>query len=173
MKYIIRGENIDVTSSIKKYIEEKLSKMDKYFDSAELVEARVLISVTGINQKVEVTLVGTGKYFIRNEEVNSDLYAAIDSVIDKLERKFRKYKTKINKINIEEPTYYEEEEESDEEEIVVKRKNLTLKPMDEGEALTQMELLGHTFFVFKNVENNKICVAYKRKDGNYGILEAK
>lgn len=170
MKTIIRGNNIEVTDSIKNYIEEKLSKMDKYFKS-ESVEAKVLISVNGIDQKVEVTI-NESKYFIRAEEINNDLYAAIDIVIDKLERQFRKYKTKLNNKNkveesqIEIEDYFEEPEEE-----VVKRKELFLKPMDEEEAITQMELLGHTFFVFKNIETEKICVVYKRKDGAYGILE--
>lgn len=171
MKTIIRGNNIEVTDSIKNYIDEKLSKMDKYFKNPESVEAKVLISVNGIDQKVEVTI-NESKYFIRAEEINEDLYAAIDIVSDKLERQFRKYKTKLsnrNKIEEIEPEiedYFEEPEEE-----VVKRKELFLKPMDEEEAITQMELLGHSFFVFKNIETEKICVVYKRKDGAYGILE--
>ena len=171
MKYIVRGNNIEVTDSIKKYIEEKLSKMDKYFKNPEIVEAKVLISVNGIDQKVEVTI-NESKYFIRSEEVNNDLYAAIDIVVDKLERQFRKYKTKIenkNK-NSELSTVIEDYFEEPEEEVV-KRKELFLKPMDEEEAITQMELLGHTFFVFKNMETEKVCIVYKRKDGAYGILE--
>lgn len=171
MKYIIRGNNIEVTDSIKSYIEEKLSKMDKYFKNPENTEAKVLISVNGIDQKVEVTI-NESKYFIRGEEINNDLYAAIDIVVDKLERQVRKYKTKLSNRNkpeessIEIEDYFEEPEEE-----VVKRKELFLKPMDEEEAITQMELLGHTFFVFKNIDTEKVCVVYKRKDGAYGVLE--
>ena len=172
MKNIIRGNNIEVTDSIKNYIEDKISRMDKYFKDANNIESKVVISVNGVDQKVEVTI-NDNKYFIRAEEVNNDLYAAIDIVIDKLERQMRKYKTKTNNKNkgtdlstlvIEE--YFEEPEEE-----IVKRKKLFLKPMDEDEAITQMELLGHTFFVFRHIETNKICIVYKRKDGAYGILE--
>ncbi len=171
MKYIVRGNNIEVTNSIKNYIEEKLSRMDKYFKNPENTEAKVLISVNGIDQKVEVTI-NESKYFIRAEEINNDLYAAIDIVVDKLERQVRKYKTKLSNRNKPEESSIEIEdyfEEPDEE--VVKRKELFLKPMDEEEAITQMELLGHTFFVFKNIDTEKVCVVYKRKDGAYGILE--
>ncbi len=173
MKYIVRGDNVEVTDSIKNYIEEKLSKMDKYFEKPNEIEAKIIVSVNGIDQKLEVTINGN-KYFIRAEEVHHDLYSAIDIVIDKLERQFRKYKTKIfNKIKKEEiPNDIEEYFEEPEEEIV-KRKQIFLKPMDEEEAITQMELLEHTFFVFKNIETDSVCVLYKRKDGAYGILETK
>ena len=172
MKYIVRGNNVEVTDSIKSYIEDKLSKMDKYFKNPDNTEAKVLISVNGIDQKVEVTI-NESKYFIRAEEIHSDLYAAIDIVSDKLERQFRKYKTKLSNKNKPEESPLEIEDYFEEpEEEVVKRKELFLKPMDEEEAITQMELLGHTFFVFKNVETDKICVCYKRNDGDYGIIEA-
>lgn len=172
MKYVIRGENVEVTEAIKNYIEDKLSRMDKYFDDPAKVETKVVFSVNGIDQKLEVTINGN-KYFIRAEEVHPDLYAAIDIVIDKLERQFRKYKTKLlNKQKLE-IIENEIEDYFEEEEKVVRRKELHLKPMDEEEAITQMELLEHTFFVFKNSETNKINVIYKRKDGNYGVLETK
>ena len=170
MKYLIRGEKIEVTNSIKDYIEEKLSKMDKYLENPENVEAKILIKVKGVEQRVEVTIQTKG-YFLRAEEAHSDLYAAIDLIIDKLERQFRKYKTKLLDKSRQEniPDYYEIDENIDEE--IVKRKKIYLKPMDEEEAITQMELLGHTFFVFKNIESGLICVIYKRHDGNYGLIE--
>ncbi len=170
MKYLIRGEKIVVTNSIKDYIEEKLSKMDKYLENPENVEAKILIKVKGVEQRVEVTIQTKG-YFLRAEEAHSDLYAAIDLIIDKLERQFRKYKTKLLDKSRQEniPDYYEIDENIDEE--IVKRKKIYLKPMDEEEAITQMELLGHTFFVFKNIESGLICVIYKRHDGNYGLIE--
>ena len=170
MKYLIRGEKIVVTNSIKDYIEEKLSKMDKYLENPENVEAKILIKVKGDEQRVEVTIQTKG-YFLRAEEAHSDLYAAIDLIIDKLERQFRKYKTKLLDKSRQEniPDYYEIDENIDEE--IVKRKKIYLKPMDEEEAITQMELLGHTFFVFKNIESGLICVIYKRHDGNYGLIE--
>lgn len=170
MKYIIRGENIEVTDSIKEYLEEKLSKMDKYFDNPEAAEAKVLIKVRGREQKVEVTI-NKESYDLRSEESHSDLYAAIDLVIDKLERQFRKYKTKLLSQQRQETIEFIEETIEEIEEDVVKRKKVYLKPMDEEEAITQMELLGHTFFVFKNTETNSVCVVYKRHDGAYGLIE--
>ncbi len=171
MKYIVRGDNIDVTESIKGYIEEKLSKMDKYLENSKNTEAKIIISVNGVDQKIEVTINGEG-YFIRAEEIHSDLYAAIDLASDKLESQFRKYKNKVlNKNRKEEVLSTIEDYFEDAEEEIVKRKKLFLKPMDESEAITQMELLDHTFFVFKNVETGNVSVLYKRKDGGYGILE--
>ena len=158
MRYNIRGNKIDVTEAIDNYIKNKLSKLDKYLDDSDEVEAKAIISARGKDQKVEVTI-WSGKYNIRAEETNDDLYSAIDLVIDKLERQFKKYRGKLsnkkNKVNVEATidAYFE-------------------VPIDEEEAITQMELLGHTFFVFKNVDTDKINVVYKRNDGDYGIIEA-
>lgn len=171
MKYIIRGDN---TESIKDYIESKLDKLDKYFSSDDLT-ANVLTKKEGRAQKIEVTI-PTNSFTLRNEAVNEDLYAAIDNVIDKLERQIRKNKDKINKKQnktIIQDFEYLLEDEFTEEEKVVKRKKLELKPIDEEEAIIEMEMLGHNFFVYKDVETNEICVLYKRKNGNYGIIETK
>ena len=170
MKYLIRGEKVQVTDSIKDYIQEKLSKMDKYLDNPENVEAKILIKVKGVEQRVEVTIQTKG-YFLRAEEAHSDLYAAIDLIIDKLERQFRKYKTKLLDKSRQENIQDSFDIEEAVEEEIVKRKKIYLKPMDEEEAIVQMELLGHTFFVFKNIETDTICVIYKRHDGNYGLIE--
>ena len=170
MKYLIRGEKVQVTDSIKDYIQEKLSKMDKYLDNPENVEAKILIKVKGVEQRVEVTIQTKG-YFLRAEESHSDLYAAIDLIIDKLERQFRKYKTKLLDKSRQENIQDSFDIEEAVEEEIVKRKKIYLKPMDEEEAIVQMELLGHTFFVFKNIETDTICVIYKRHDGNYGLIE--
>ena len=170
MKYLIRGEKIQVTDSIKDYIQEKLSKMDKYLDNPENVEAKILIKVKGVEQRVEVTIQTKG-YFLRAEESHSDLYAAIDLIIDKLERQFRKYKTKLLDKSRQENIQDSFDIDDTIEEEIVKRKKIYLKPMDEEEAIMQMELLGHTFFVFKNIETDTICVIYKRHDGDYGLIE--
>ena len=171
MKYNIRGNKIEVTKAINDYIEEKLSKVDKYFDDD--VEAKAVISTKGREQKVEVTI-WSGKYNVRAEESNEDLYAAIDLVVEKLQRQLKKYKAKLNsKKNVREEYVPEIEDYfEDEEQTIVRRKEVFLKPIDEEEAITQMELLGHSFFVFKNVDTDKINVVYKRKDGDYGIIEA-
>ena len=114
-------------------------------------------------------------YTLRSEEAHSDLYAAIDLTVDKLERQIRKHKTKINsknKKNVIQNFEIDLEDKFEEDESkVLKRKKVDMKPMDEEEAIMQMEMLGHSFFVFKNAETNNICVLYLRKDGNYGIIE--
>ncbi len=175
MKYNIRGNKIDVTEAINKYIKDKLSRVEKYLDDNDEVEAKAIVSTKGKEQKVEVT-VWSGKYNIRAEEANEDLYAAIDLVVDKLERQFKKYKDKITgkkkKKNKSEVQFPEIEELFEQPETIVRRKEVFLKPIDEEEAITEMELLGHSFFIFKNVETEKINVVYKRKDGDYGIIEA-
>lgn len=175
MKYNIRGNKIDVTKAINDYIEEKVSKLEKYLDDNDEVEAKAVISAKGKNQKVEVTI-WSGKYNIRAEETNPDLYSAIDLVVDKLERQFKKYRGKLNsKKNSREeyvPSIEIEEYEEYEKETIVRKKEVFLKPIDEEEAIMQMELLGHSFFVFKNVDTDKINVVYKRKDGDYGVIEA-
>ncbi len=171
MKYNIRGNKIDVTEAIDEYIKSKLSRLDKYLDDNDEVEAKALISAKGKDQKVEVTI-WSGKYNIRAEVINVDLYSAIDLVVDKLERQFKKYKGKLSSKRVKEEILPEIEEYFDEEQVIVRRKEVFLKPIDEEEAITQMELLGHSFFVFKNVDTDKINVVYKRNDGDYGIIEA-
>ena len=173
MKYIIRSQKQDNTDAIKSYIESKLSRLDKYFDNSDEIEAHVLTKPNGRMQTIEVT-VPTTHFTLRNEETNEDLYAAIDVVVDKLERQIRKNKDKINsRINktIINDFDLDLEDEYEKEETVVKRKKLELKPIDEEEAIIQMNMLGHTFFVYKDVNSGNINILYKRKDGNYGIIE--
>ena len=178
MELNIRGDKIAVTKAIKDYITEKLEKLDKYFEDVKSIKASVIIRVKNNEQIIEVT-VPTSKFTLRAEEKHADLYAAIDLVVDKLERQIRKNKTKLtnkykNIIQVELPVLEDEEEEEEEEELkVVKRKNIDTKPMDEEEAILQMELLNHDFFVFKNVDEECVSVMYKRRDGNYGIINVK
>lgn len=179
MKFIIRGKNIDVTESIKSYIENKLGRLDKYFENPYNITATANVTVKGNKQIVEVTI-PTKKIILRGEESNDDLYASIDLVSDKLERQIRKNKTKMAsqkaKTIIEEFNFdYIEplQEEQKEERIVVKRKEIETKPMNEEEAILQMELIGHDFYIFKNADNGKTSVVYKRKDKNYGIIDIK
>ena len=175
MKYNIRGEKVEVTPAIRSYIEEKIGKLDKYFEDASNINANVVIKVRGKEQKIEIT-VPAMHYTLRSEESHSDLYAAIDLTVDKLERQIRKNKTKINskiKKNIIQNFEVDLEDNFEEDSKVLKRKKIDMKPMDEEEAIMQMEMLGHSFFVFKNVDTNSICVLYVRKDGNYGIIETR
>lgn len=174
MNINIRGDKIEVTDSIKNYVKEKLARLDKYFDEPNRIDSHVLIRVKNNEEIIEVTI-PTSKYTLRAEEKNADLYAAIDLVVDVLERQIRKNKTKLNKHRSDDLMDFAFVE-SDEEEInesIVKRKNIDTKPMSEEEAILQMELLGHDFFVFKNVDEECISVLYKRKDGNYGIINSK
>ena len=173
MKYLIRGDKYENTDSIKEYIEAKLSRLDKYIKDSDDIEAVVLTKKEGRRYKIEVTI-PTKDFTLRNEVVDDDLYAAIDLVIDKLERQVRKNKDKLNKkIKVIEDFEIDIEDNFMEEEVIVKRKSIELKPIDEEEAILQMELLGHNFFVYKDIETGKICVLYKRKNGNYGIIETK
>lgn len=177
MKLNIRGNKIEVTNSIKKYAKEKITRLDKYFDNSESLEVNALIKVKGKDQSIEIT-VPTPKFTLRAEETNADLYAAIDLVLDKLERQIRKNKTKLKNQNMSNNKFkqfnFEYEDTNVEEEEtnkIVKRKTISTKPMDEEEAILEMELLGHNFFVYKDMNTNSINVVYKRKDGNYGIIE--
>lgn len=173
MKYIIRSQKNDNTEAIKNYIESKLSKLDKYFENSSEIEATVLTKSNGRTQVIEVTI-PTKHFMLRNEESNDDLYAAIDKIVDKLERQIRKNKEKINKkINktIIKDFDYDLQDEYEEEEKIVKRKKVELKPIDEEEAIIQMEMLGHSFFVYKDVNTDNVCIIYKRKNGDYGIIE--
>lgn len=176
MNINIRGDKIEVTDSIKNYVKEKLERLDRYFEDPSSISAHILIRVRNGEQIIEVTI-PTSKYTLRAEEKNSDLYAAIDLVIDVLERQIRKNKTKLNKHRnqgiIEFAFVADEDDVYTESEVIVKRKNIESKPMGEEEAILQMELLGHDFFVFKNVDEDCTSVLYKRKDGNYGILNSK
>lgn len=178
MKYNIRGDKLVVTEAINNYVESKLDRLNKYFKDDDIL-ANVLLRVRGNSQIIEVTI-PTDKFILRSEEEDKDLYAAIDLVTDKLERQIRKNKTRLNKQNIDNKYKdfnfdYEitKEEESSEDETIVKRKNIEMKPMDEEEAILEMNLLGHEFFVYKDMHTNKVCVLYRRKDGNYGLIETK
>lgn len=178
MKYNIRGDKLVVTEAINNYVESKLDRLNKYFKDDDIL-ANVLLRVRGNSQIIEVTI-PTDKFILRSEEEDKDLYAAIDLVTDKLERQIRKNKTRLNKQNIDNKYKdfnfdYEitKEEESSEDETIVKRKNIEMKPMDEEEAILEMNLLGHEFFVYKDMHINKVCVLYRRKDGNYGLIETK
>lgn len=176
MNINIRGSKIELTDAIKSYIEEKIGRLQKYFD-ADSVNANVVVKVNGINQIVEVTIPAK-KMILRAEVSSKDLYDAIDTVSDKLERQIRKNKTRMNKRKnkdiVDEFNFeFELEVEEEANSKIVKRKIVDMKPMDEEEAILQMELIDHDFFVFKNSKTNEINILYKRKDGDYGIIETK
>lgn len=175
MRYNIRGSKMEVTDAIKNYIEEKIGKLDKYFENPNEITANVLIKESGVNDKVEVTIpIKTA--VLRGEALNKDLYASIDLVLEKLERQIRKNKTRIHKMNkdtIIPLIDFELTEEEKIEEKIVKRKEVEMKPMNEEEAILQMNLIDHNFFIFKNSDNDSISVVYKRNDNQYGIINVK
>lgn len=175
MKCNVRGEKIKITDAIGDYIDSKIGRLDKYFK--EEVSANVLVKTRGKKDIIEVTI-PTSQYVIRSEEEHDDLYAAIDLVTDKLERMIRKNKTRIKKKETDKSLEvfnldfeYNQNDVSDNDDVIVKRKTLEMKPMDEEEAILELELLGHGFFVYKDMHSGNVNVIYKRKEGNYGIIE--
>ena len=179
METIIRGEKIKVTSAMKDYVNEKLEKLDKYFDKNIEVRANVIVKVNNNHeQRIEITI-PLKSYILRSEETQEDFYAAVDKTIDKLERQVRKNKTRLMSKKVK-PSYdfnfaeieLPEEKEEKNTHKIVKRKTIEVKPMNEEEAILQMELLGHQFFMYKDSETDQYAVVYKRNDGNYGVMEA-
>ncbi len=174
MKLIFTGTNMEITDALKEIAEKKFGKLDKYFE--EDVEANVTFSVEKERQILEVTINLPGT-ILRAEEASDDMYATIDRVIDILERQIRKHKTKLQKRYQDGRTIRFEnippltKEEKEEKPKVVKTKRFDMKPMNVEEAILQMELLRHNFFMFLNAESDDLNVLYKRNDGNYGLIE--
>jgi len=174
MRITITGRNIELTPGIKEAVEDKLSKLEKYFKPD--TDVNVTLSVEKERQKIEVTIPTKG-HTIRAEEVSNDMYVSIDLVEETLERQLIKYRSKIisKKMNAAasfKAEYLEEKVEEDEEEVrIVRSKRYDLKPMYPEDACIQMELLGHDFFVFVNAETDEVNVVYKRKGNTYGIIE--
>lgn len=184
MKYNIRGENVEVTNAIREYVERKIGKLERYFDTPPTSDVNVNISVYNEEQQIEVTIPMTN-LLLRAEEQHLDLYAAIDLVVDKLERQIRKYKTKVNRkfrqqgapkhvfaeLEKEALKANEQDEYSEDDIEIVRTKRFNLKPMDSEEAVLQMDMLGHAFFVFEDSVSGNTNVVYKRRDGKYGLIE--
>lgn len=175
MKVTVMSKNIEITPALREVIEKKISKLDKYFEKE--VDAKVTISVQKSRHIVEVTIPFSG-IMLRAEEATEDMYKSIDMVEEKLVRQIRKQKTKLSrKYNqslrfAEIATDLEEVEEVEETKgKIVRTKTFAVKPMSSEEAVLQMELLGHNFFVYQDTDTNNISVLYKRKDGNYGLLD--
>jgi putative sigma-54 modulation protein len=179
MKVQVRGKGVAVTEALREYADRKVNKLTKHF--AQLRSAMVTETVQGKQHRVEVQLEGDG-VTLRGEERGEDMYAAIDRVVDKLERQMQKYKARhshhrnghhhadhatprtapveIDGLEEEEPTGR-----------IIRRKRFAIKPIHPNEAVAQLELLDHDFFVFENVETGEVNVLYRRNDDNYGLLE--
>ncbi|HSH34623.1 ribosome hibernation-promoting factor, HPF/YfiA family [Schnuerera sp.] len=172
MKLNFVGKNMEVTEALKNVTEKKLGKLDKYFQKD--AEGNVAYSVERNRKIIEVTINLPGT-ILRTEESSDDMYASIDNAVDVLERQIRKHKTKLQRrYNNGETIRFENImplKEEDDRPKVVRTKRFDMKPMNVEEAILQMELLRHNFFVFMNAESDDLNVLYKRKDGNYGLIE--
>ena len=175
--FTVRGKNIEITPSLREYVEKRVGKVTKYFDNVG--DISVLLTVSKGRHIVEVTVPVQNGILLRGEEATMDMYTSIDLVVEKLERQIHKQKTKLarrfrgggfkaeafNAAPVDAPA-------DDEEYQVVKTKRFVVKPMDVQEAIMQMNLLNHNFFVFRNSETEDVQVVYKRTDGNYGLIES-
>ncbi len=173
MKFIVKGKNISVTQAMQEKAEKKIGKFDKFFRPD--AEAVLTFKVEKDRFNFEVAIYSNGT-IIRSEEQSSDMYTAIDLVVEKLERQIRKHKTKLGRKIHQEAFVPEnftilEDIDEDEDYGVVRTKRFPLKPMNVEEAILQMNLLGHSFFVFINSDNETVNVVYRRKDGHYGLIE--
>ena len=172
MKYVIVGKNMEVTESLKDAVTQKLDKLDKFFSPD--TEIHVTLQVNRDRHKIEVTI-PVRDNIIRSEQVSNDMYVSIDLVEEVIERQLKKYKSKLIKRHQEAAAFkreYVERSYYDEEDIkIVRKKQFDLKPMYPEDACVQMELLGHSFYVFINAETEQIAVVYKRKGNTYGMIE--
>ena len=173
MQVNVRGKNMEITPALQDYVTKRLRKLEKYFNTR--IEAQATLSVVREEHIVEVTIAIDG-LILRGEEATGDMYASIDLVVDKLERQMHKHKTKINRklrqrgIKELSEKFAGLEKEAGFEPRVVRMKRFVMKPMPIEEAILQLDLLGHDFYIFTNAETEEINVLYKRKDGNYGII---
>ncbi|MBB6732225.1 ribosome hibernation-promoting factor, HPF/YfiA family [Cohnella zeiphila] len=187
MIYNVRGQRMDVTDALRDYVEKKLSRLERYFEAPPKSDVHVTLSTTKGRHAVEVTI-PLPSVLLRAEDKSEDMYASIDLVVDKLERQIRKHKTKVNRQVKQSGTSralfkedygtgysrsstalapFEEEEEFE----LVRTKSFNLKPMDVEEAILQMNMVGHNFYVFANSDTKDVNVVYRRSDGKYGLIE--
>ena len=181
LTFNIRGENIEVTDAIRDYVQKRISKLEKYFENNVEAIAHVNLKVyQNKTAKVEVTI-PLPYLTLRAEETSPDLYASVDLVTDKLERQIRKFKTKVNRKSREKgyknldfvPADTDDKASDDSNDLqVVRTKRVSLKPMDNEEAILQMDMLGHDFFIYQDAETDGVSIVYRRNDGRYGLIEA-
>ncbi len=172
MKFIISGKNMDVTQGLRDAIEQKLGKLEKYFSPE--TDIIVTLSVEKDRHKIEVTIPIKGD-LIRSEQVSDNMYASIDLVEEIISRQLRKHKTKLlakhKSSGAFTPTFFEEDIADEEDVKIVKVKSFGIKPMFPEDAVVQMGLTGHDFYVFANADTDEVNVVYKRKNGSYGLIE--
>lgn len=173
MNINVRSKQMKMTDALKDYVEKRVRKLEKFSD--DFLDIQVMLSVEKERQKVEVTAPLNG-FILRGEEETDNMYSSIDLVVDKLERQMEKYRKRIGKNRVkgakEEPSYLmEEDEELTGKDNIVKNKKFSANLMSVEEAVMQMNLIGHNFFVFANSDTEQINVVYRRKHGGYGLLE--
>ncbi|MEW5865604.1 MAG: ribosome-associated translation inhibitor RaiA [Bacillota bacterium] len=179
MEITVKGKNVEVTKALRDYAEKKVRKIQRFFEG-DTIDAQVTMDVEKGFHVVEVTMQVNG-LLLRGEDKTGDMYASVDGAVDKIERQIRKYKTRINRrLRQTGARLVEAEfppggpgvaEEGEEEARIVRTKRFAMKPMSIQEAVMQMELLGHDFYVFSNSDTEEVNVVYRRKDGNYGLIE--
>jgi len=171
VQIIVKGKNIEVSEPLRQYAEKKIAKVEKFFERGKVEADATLSTERGIHA-LDLT-VKVGGLLLRGEEKSDDIYAAIDGAVDKIERQVRKFKTRINKRRTTGVVVAENviPEPQVEEGRIVKTKRFAIKPMSVEEAAMQMDLLGHDFYVFANAESEDVNVIYRRRDGNYGLIE--
>ncbi len=183
MDITIRGKNIELTHALKDYIEEKVGKLDRYFDSINSVDVALAVEKNRSienTQRAEVTVFVNGSV-IRGEEASVSMYSSVDIVVDKLERQLKKYKSKLynsmrdRRSGKKDAEVFAEAAVVDDEDIgdnpyIARTKQVILRPMTPTEAALQMELLGHDFHLFLNPDSGGVNLVYRRRDGNYGLL---
>lgn len=171
----VNGRNMQITDSLRAHVEKKAAKLERFFRPDTEVQVRISQERGGRNiAEVTVALRGV---ILRAEETTGDMYASIDNAIDKMVRQIRRHRTKLEKglrVGAFEPVEEEAVPEDDLPEAdhkLVRVKRFPVKPMDVEDAIAQMEMLGHNFYLFLNIETESACVVYKRQDGDYGLLE--
>ena len=172
MSINVRGKNLEITPALKEYVEKRVKKVTKYFERTG--DISVILRVEKGRHQVEVTVPVDG-ILLRGEESTADMYTSIDQVMDKIEKQIEKHKTKLEKrfrgngfrADVASSVVVPDAEE----ELLVRSKKFAVKPMDSEEAILQMNLLNHDFFMFLNIESGQVNLVYRRKDGQYGLLE--
>ena len=187
IRFEIHGDNLTITDAIRNYIEDKIGKLERYFNNVPNAVAHVKVKTySNSATKIEVTI-PLKDVTLRAEESHDDLYAGIDLITGKLERQVRKYKTRVNRKHRDrgdQEVFVAEVQEASPEEVsgaeepvsdsdieIIRSKQFSLKPMDSEEAVLQMNLLGHDFFIFTDRETDGTSIVYRRKDGKYGLIE--
>src|SRR5690625_1736370 len=180
VKVTVAGKNIQVTPALREHAESRAARLQRYVDDERRpVNVDIVLATQRERHKAEVTM-QVGSLLVRGEGDTDDMYASIDAAVDRIGRQVRKYKTRINRKLQDGPKIAElaplpateaEEPEEEKKAKVVRVKRFAFKPMDVEEAILQMELLGHDFFVYTDAETDDVNVLYRRRDGNYGVIE--